>query len=127
MSLADQIISAKSGPSYSVDELGVPDAVKNIDYYVARAIKLNPYLHTENGVLLNVHTEVLPKTADIVVLTKSLKMTANMAVLIHARLVELVPKLSEACIAITPHLLWNRETGKLEETEDEIPVDSPWN
>lgn len=128
MSLADRIINAKSSASsIPMDELGVPDSVKNIDYYAARAIKLNPYLHTNNGVLLNGHTEVLSKTADIVMLTKSLKMTANMAVLIHARLLELVPKLDESCIAITPHLLWHKDTGELEEVDGEIPVDSPWN
>ena len=51
---------------------------------------------------------------------------ANMAALIYDRLLSLVPWLDESCIAVTPHLLWHKDTGVLEEVEGEIPVTSPW-
>lgn len=128
MSLADRIINAKSSAlSYNADELGIPNDIKSPEYFCARALKLNPSLHTEDRVLYNGHTKVTPTRAEIAVLTKSLDITGNMAALVHARLIELAPKLDESCIAITPHLLWHKDTGELEETEDEIPVDSPWN
>ena len=129
MSLADKIITAKTSAVQKIqmDEYGIPSKVKNIDYYCARAIKINEYLHQEEGRLLNGKTEVTKKATDMAVLTKSLKMTANMAALVYARLLELVPRLDESCIAITPHLLWHKDTGELEEVEGEIPVDSPWN
>lgn len=129
MSLADQIITAKTSAAqdFHTDEYGIPDEVKNIDYYCARAIKINKYLHRENGELYNGHIKVSARAPEIAVLTQSIKMTGNMAALVYARLFSLVPKLDESCIAITPHLLWHKDTGELEETEDEIPVDSPWN
>ena len=128
MSLADQIITAKASvaQNFHTDEYGIPDEVKNIDYYCARAIKINKYLHREDGRLFNGRIEVTQKATDIAVLAQSLKMSANMAALVYDRLLSLVPKLDESCIAITPHLLWHKDTGELEETEDEIPVDSPW-
>lgn len=128
MSLADQIITAKTSAAqnFHTDEYGIPDEVKNIDYYCARAIKINKYLHREDGRLFNGRIEVTQKATDIAVLAQSLKMSANMAALVYNRLLEVVPWLDESCIAVTPHLLWHKDTGELEEVEDEIPVDSPW-
>lgn len=128
MSLADQIITAKTSAAqnFHTDEYGIPDEVKNIDYYCARAIKINKYLHREDGRLFNGRIEVTQKATDIAVLTQSLKMSANMAALVYDRLLSLVPWLDESCIAVTPHLLWHKDTGELEEVEDEIPVTSPW-
>ena len=128
MSLADKIITAKASAAQKiqVDEYGIPNKVKNIDYYCARAIKINKYLHREDRRLFNGRIEVTQKATDIAVLTQSLKMSANMAALIYDRLLSLVPWLDESCIAVTPHLLWHKDTGELEEVEGEIPVTSPW-
>ena len=134
--LASQLIeiTEQHQQGVQVDELGIPlpqpqTNRAQYNYLVARAFKLNPYLHTRHDrtELWNGHTFIKPDIDDIARLTNWVDSLPRQAIVyVYDKMKELAPELDEDIIAITPHLAWSFKEQKLIKMKEVINVISDW-
>lgn len=133
-----EVIEEEQGGKEYVDDLGIPTIVadlenpielkNNVDYYVARIIKINDdlvgagkqgRLHCRNGVLFIGNDIVQKNDSNLMRLCRP---QWNIPIFVKPqiwdRLVELLPQLSYDKIVITPHMAFNKKTGELEWSDE---------
>lgn len=118
--LANQLIEAQTKATPK-DQYGltIPPANRTqefYDYLVERALKASPDLHTEYGDLRDGSAVILPENrANLAAITKYYDyIPSQWVVYIYEQLHLHAPHLDRSKLQITPHLLWNYTTQKLE-------------
>lgn len=117
--LADQLIKAQTNV-IPKDPYGltIPPARTQefYDYLVERALRASPNLHTEYGALRDGSALILPESrANLAAITKYYDhIPSQWVVYIYEQLHLRAPHLDRSKLQITPHLLWNYTTQKLE-------------
>lgn len=102
------------------DELGLK--IKDTsDYTVARILKLNPELHTDQGrrIIYDRGGIIIQNSANLYRLSQSRRMISpNFQQIIWAKLLILLPVLDNNKIWVCDDLIWDAEKGELSEYGD---------